>query len=63
MAKRDIELIIAELRNAELQEDGTVKVTIKYGGYGEGTMHYGSFRSFCVELIQKIAKIHDILGG
>ena len=39
MAKRDIELIIAELRNAELQEDGTVKVTIKYGGYGEGTMH------------------------
>lgn len=47
------ELIIDELENAKLQEDGSIKVTISYK-YAEGTINYGDFRCFCEELIRKI---------
>lgn len=55
MTKENLKLIITELENAELQEDGTIKVTIKYD-YAEGTVNYGDFRCFCDELIRKIRK-------
>ena len=54
MLKKNKELIITELENAKLQEDGTIKVTIKYNQYAEGTVNYGDFRCFCEELIRKI---------
>jgi len=56
MPKENLKLIISELKNAKLQEDGTIKVTIKYD-YVEGTVNYGDFRCFCDELIRKIRKI------
>ena len=57
MPKKNLESIIHELKNARLQKDGTIKVTIKYDHYTEGTINYGSFRCFCEELIRKIIKI------
>ncbi len=57
MPKKNLESIIYELKNAKLQEDGTIKVTIKYDNYAEGTVNYGDFRCFCEELIRKIIKI------
>ena len=45
--------IITELKNAKLQDDGTIQVTISYD-YAEGTVNYGDFRCFCNELIRKI---------
>jgi len=54
MPKENLKLIITELKNAELQEDGTIKVKVKYDQYAEGTVNYGDFRCFCEELIRKI---------
>jgi len=54
MPKKNLELLISELKNAKLQEDGSIKVTIKYDQYTEGTVNYGDFRCFCDELIRKI---------
>ena len=55
MLKKNKELIIAELKNAKLQEDGSIQVTIKYDDYvQQGTVNYGDFRRFCEELIRKI---------
>jgi len=56
MTKTNLELIIAELKNAKLQEDGSIKVIIKYD-YAEGTTNYGDFRCFCEELIRKIRSV------
>lgn len=52
----NLKLLISELQSAKLQDDGTIKVTLKYG-YVEGTVNYGTFRCFCDELIRKISKI------
>lgn len=53
MSKENLKLIITELKNAKLQEDGSIKVTLKYD-YAEGTVNYCDFRCFCEELIRKI---------
>ena len=56
----NLKRVIAELKNAELQEDGSIKVTTKYDfveGSVEGSVNYGDFRCFCDELIRKIVKI------
>jgi len=57
MAKENLRLIITELKNAKLQEDGSIRVTIKYDQYAEGTVNYGDFRCFCDELIRKIRSV------
>ena len=54
MLKKNKELLISELEDAKLQEDGSIKVTIKYDQYTEGTVNYGDFKCFCEELIRKI---------
>ena len=56
MTKENIKLIIAELKNAKLQEDGSIKVDMNWDN-SVGTINYGDFRCFCDELIRKIVKI------
>ena len=63
MAKEKMKLIMAELKNAELQEDGIVEVTVIYDKDHKGIKYYANFRDFCDELIQKIMRIQDVLGG
>ena len=53
MLKKNLENIIDLLKKAELQEDGSIKVTMKYD-IAEGTVNFGDFRCFCDELIRKI---------
>ena len=51
------ERIIAELKNAELQKDGTVEVTTIYDKDHKGIHYFANFRDFCNDLIRKIVKI------
>ena len=53
MKKQTESRVVSELKNATLQEDGTIKVDMKWSA-GEGTLNYGDFRCFCDELIRKI---------
>lgn len=53
MRKQAEKRAIAELENAELQEDRTIKVDMKWPG-SKGTINYIDFRCFCDELIRKI---------
>ena len=60
MEKENLKLIIDDimdgLKNAKLPEDGSIRVTIKYG-YVEGTINYGDFRCFCDDLIRKLRMV------
>lgn len=50
--KEKSERIIAELKNAKLQKDGSIKVNMKWAG-SEGTVNYQDFKCFCDKLIKK----------
>ena len=51
------ERIIAELKNTELQKDGTVEVTTIYDKDHKGIHYFANFKDFCNDLIRKIVKI------
>jgi len=52
MIEQDLKNLITELRGAELQKDGTIKVTTKHNGT-LNIQGYSSFRCFCDMLIFK----------
>ena len=57
--KEKAERIITELKNAELQKDGTIKVNMEWAG-SEGTINYQDFKCFCGELIKKILRCVEL---
>jgi len=51
--EKDLERVISELKKAELQKDGTIKVNMEWAE-SMGTINYIDFRTFCDEMIKKI---------
>jgi len=50
MIEQDLKNLIKELKGAELQKDGTIKVVTDYNG-AKNIIGYSSFRCFCDMLI------------